>query len=201
MKMVVGLGNPGREYESSRHNVGFFLLDALQKNFDSTDWKKSDRELISETRILSEKILLVKPQTFMNLSGESVVPLVNFYKLPLENLIVVHDDMDLPVGKIRIRAKSNSGGHHGIDSIISLLGTNNFPRVKIGIGHPHVNRDVVSHVLSTFDSEEKILIDQAVENLIPAVKCIITDGIDIAMNRFNPKKKKIIEEESIEAEL
>ena len=190
MKIVVGLGNPGREYQPTRHNVGFFLLDALAKDLDATSWKESQRELISETRIDGEKILLVKPQTFMNLSGESVGNLVSFYKIPLEDLIVAHDDMDLPVGKIRIRPKGSGGGHHGIESIIQHVGSSEFPRVRIGVGRPHENFSVISHVLAPFSSEERNLIDTAIEDLLPAVRCIITDGIDIAMNRFNPRRKK-----------
>lgn len=188
LKMVVGLGNPGREYQPTRHNVGFFLLDALAKDLDA-DWRESSQELVAETRIDGEKILLVKPQTFMNLSGESVGNLVRFYKIPLENLIVAHDDMDLPVGKIRLRPKGSGGGHHGIESIIACVGSSEFPRVRIGVGRPHENWSVIAHVLAPFSSEERNLIDTAIEDLLPAVRCIITDGIDAAMNRFNPRRK------------
>lgn len=189
MKIFVGLGNPGTEYAKTKHNVGFMLADRLAKELGAEIWKNNFNALIAETFFDGEKILIVKPQTFMNLSGEAVGPLTNFYKLPTENLIVAHDDMDLPVGKIRLRQKGSGGGHHGIESIIQHLGgEKNFPRVRIGIGRPPQNWTVNNHVLSPFNSEDAEKISETIENLIPAVLCIFREGIDIAMNKFNPRK-------------
>ena len=191
MKIFVGLGNPGSEYSKTKHNVGFMLADELAKNFDAENWREKFNALISETFFEGEKILIVKPQTFMNLSGESVGAITDFYKIPAENLVVAHDDMDLPVGMIRLRPKGSGGGHHGIESIIQHLGgEKNFPRVRIGIGRPPQNWSVNNHVLSPFNSEDAEKISDAIKNLIPAVKCIFQNGIDFAMNKFNPKKIK-----------
>ena len=191
MKIFVGLGNPGAEYSKTKHNVGFMLADKLAENLNAENFREKFNALVAETFFDGEKILIVKPQTFMNLSGESVAPFMNFYKVPAENLIVAHDDMDLPVGMIRLRPKGSGGGHHGIESIIQNLGgEKNFPRVRIGIGRPPENWSVNNHVLSPFNSDDAEKISDAIENLIPAVKCIFHDGIDMAMNKFNPKKNK-----------
>lgn len=191
MKIFVGLGNPGSEYEKTKHNVGFMLADKLFENLNAENWREKFNALVAETFFDGEKIFIVKPQTFMNLSGEAVGPLMNFFKIPAENLIVAHDDMDLPVGMIRLRPKGSGGGHHGIESIIQHLGgEKNFPRVRIGIGRPPENWSVNNHVLSPFNSYDEKKISDAIENLIPAVKCIFHDGIDMAMNKFNPKKNK-----------
>lgn len=193
MKIFVGLGNPGAEYSKTKHNVGFMLADKLAEDLNAENFREKFNALVAETFFDGEKILIVKPQTFMNLSGESVGPLTDFFKIPAENLIVAHDDMDLPVGNIRLRPKGSGGGHHGIESIIQHLGgEKNFPRVRIGIGRPPENWSVNNHVLSPFNSDDAEKISDAIKNLIPAVKCIFTDGIDMAMNKFNPKKTKKI---------
>ena len=197
MKIFVGLGNPGAEYSKTKHNVGFMLADKLSEKIGAENWRNNFNALVAETFFEGEKILIVKPQTFMNLSGEAVGALTNFYKIETENLIVAHDDMDLPVGKIRLRPKGSGGGHHGIESIIQHLGgEKNFPRIRIGIGRPPQNWTVNNHVLSPFNSEDAEKISATIENLIPAVTCIFREGIDIAMNKFNPKKKKISEQEA-----
>lgn len=189
MKIFVGIGNPGSEYSATKHNVGFMLADKLAEKLDATTWKNNFNALISETFFEGEKILIVKPQTFMNLSGEAVAPIINFYKTEVENLTVAHDDMDLPCGKIRLRMKGSSGGHHGIDSIIQHLGgEKNFSRVRIGIGRPPQNWSVNNHVLSPFTPEDFEKISVAIDELIPATLCIFREGIDFAMNKFNPKK-------------
>lgn len=189
MKIFVGLGNPGANYANTKHNVGFMLADKIFAELGANDWRNNFNAQVAESFYNGEKILLVKPQTFMNLSGEAVAPIVNFYKIPIENLIVAHDDMDLPVGMIRLRPKGSSGGHRGVDSIIKNLGgEKNFPRVRIGIGRPQENFSVNGHVLSNFNVEDTEKISAAIENLIPATLCIFSDGIDIAMNKFNPKK-------------
>ena len=196
MKIFVGLGNPGAEYSLTKHNVGFMLADKLAKEIGAENWRNNFNALIAETFFEGEKILLVKPQTFMNLSGEAVAPIISFYKTDLENLIVAHDDMDLPVGKIRLRPKGSGGGHHGIESIIRHLGgRENFSRARIGIGRPPQNWSVNSHVLSPFNQDDSEKISTALEELVPAVLCIFHEGIDIAMNKFNPRKSKKIAEE------
>lgn len=190
MKIIVGLGNPGNEYAKTRHNVGFMLIDALADNLNITLWKDKFNAQIAEGRIGTEKILLVKPQTYMNNSGEAVGPLMRWYKLEPEDIIVAHDDMDIPAGTVRIRKKGSSGGHNGIKSLIAHLGSENFARIRLGIGRPLPGWSVVKHVLALFPAEDRIEVDKAIDYLIPAVKCIITDGLDIAMNKYNPKKQK-----------
>ncbi len=191
MKIFAGLGNPGGEYANTKHNVGFMLADKLAAEFGVTDWRNNFDALIAETFLDGEKILIVKPQTFMNLSGVAIGAVVDFYKVELENLIVAHDDMDLPVGMIRLRPKGSGGGHRGVESIIQHLGgRQNFPRVRIGIGRPPENWSVNSHVLSPFVAQDAEKITAAVENLVPATICIFRAGIDMAMNKFNPRKIK-----------
>ena len=189
MKIFVGLGNPGAEYKLTKHNVGFMLADKLAETLSADSWREKFNALVAETFFDGEKILIVKPQTFMNLSGEAVAPLANFYKVSIEDIIVAHDDMDLPVGMIRLRPKGSGGGHHGVESIIQNFGgEKNFPRVRIGIGRPPQNRTVNNHVLSPFNSDDAEKISSAIEELVPAVQCIFQNGIDYAMNKFNPKK-------------
>lgn len=201
MKIFVGLGNPGREYASTKHNVGFMLADRLARELSAPDWHESFRALIAAAYVGGEKILLVKPQTFMNLSGEAVRPILDYYKVETEELIVAHDDMDIPLGTIRLRAKGSSGGHRGAQSIIDHLGgATNFARVRIGVGRPPEHWSVNGHVLSPFSEEDRKLIDEAIERLVPAVQSIVTDGIEYAMNKYNPKKKKAVAPSTIEAE-
>jgi len=190
MKIIVGLGNPGAEYAGSRHNVGFMFLDALAKATSAEPWREKDNAALTEVRTETEKILLVKPLTYMNNSGEAVWPLSDWYKLPAENVAVVHDDMDLPVGTVRIRPQGSAGGHNGIKSIIASLGTEKFARFKIGIAHPSEERSTVNHVLSPFTAEEKEKIEAAVAYLLPAALCWAKDGVDMAMNRYNPRRGK-----------
>lgn len=191
MKIFVGLGNPGATYANTKHNVGFMLADRLAKELGAADWRNNFNALIAETFLDGEKILIVKPQTFMNLSGEAVGEIVDFYKIDVANLIVAHDDMDLPVGTIRLRPKGSGGGHRGVESIIyHLAWEQNFPRVRIGIGRPPENWSVNSHVLSNFNVEDSAKIAAAIEELVPAVICIFREGIDRAMNKFNPHKVK-----------
>ncbi|MDY3296460.1 aminoacyl-tRNA hydrolase [Selenomonas sp.] len=190
MKVIVGLGNPGREYAQTKHNVGFMLVDALASHLGVTEWREKFDALVADARIGTEKVLLVKPQTYMNESGKAVGPLMHFYKLPAEDLIVAHDDMDIPVGTIRIRKKGSSGGHNGIKSILAHFGDEHFARVRIGIGRPLPGWTVVNHVLAAFPEEDQPKIREAIDYLIPAVECIVTHDVDMAMNQFNPKKKK-----------
>ena len=190
MKVIVGLGNPGNEYNQTRHNVGFMLIDALAEHLKITIWKDKFSAKIAEGRIGSEKILLVKPQTFMNLSGNAVQPLLNWYKLGLEDLVVAHDDMDIEVGTMRIRRKGSSGGHRGIESILVNIGDENFARIRIGVGRPLPGWTVVNHVLAKFTGDDSVKIKEVIQSLLPAVECIVKEDVDKAMNKFNPKKVK-----------
>ena len=190
MKVIVGLGNPGREYAQTKHNVGFMLVDALADKLGIFNWQEKFHALIAEGRLGTEKILLVKPQTYMNDSGRAVGPLMNWYKLPPEDLIVAHDDMDIPAGTIRIRKKGSAGGHNGIKSVLAHLGDEHFSRVRIGIGRPLPGWTVINHVLAPFQEEDVPKIKEAIQYLLPAVECIVTEDTDKAMNLYNPKKVK-----------
>ncbi len=191
MKMIAGLGNPGAEYAATRHNVGFMLVDALAARWSATAWRTKQDALVAETRLGAEKILLVKPLTYMNESGRAIGPLLSWYKLEVNNLIVAHDDMDLPVGTIRLRKKGSAGGHNGMKSVLYHVKDENFPRVRIGVGHPaHEQEQVIRHVLSPFSAEDAKKIRETIDYLLPAVECIMTEGIDLAMNKYNPKKAK-----------
>ena len=188
--MIAGLGNPGAEYAQTKHNVGFMLLDTLAKHLEAPEWKTKRDALVTETRIGAEKALLVKPLTYMNDSGRAIGPLLTWYKLRPEDLIVAHDDMDIPVGMIRIRKKGSAGGHNGIKSVLYHVQDENFSRVRIGIGRPPVGWTVIKHVLTPFSPDDRILIDEVIDRLVPAVECIVRDGVDLAMNRFNPVRQK-----------
>ena len=172
MKIIVGLGNPKKEYINTRHNVGFMALDALHKKLNATDWKEESKfkALIAEATVNGEKVLLVKPVTFMNLSGEAVTKIMGFFKAELEDLTVIYDDLDLPTGTIRIRDKGSAGTHNGMKSIIQLLGTEEFKRIRIGTESrgelASEQQDTASFVLSDFGKEEKVLIDKAIEEVI-----------------------------------
>ena len=190
MKVIVGLGNPGREYAQTKHNVGFMLVDALADKLGISNWQEKFDALIAEGRLGTEKILLVKPQTYMNDSGRAVGPLMNWYKLSPEDLIVAHDDMDIPAGTIRIRKKGSAGGHNGIKSVLAHLGDEHFSRVRIGIGRPLPGWTVINHVLAPFQEEDVPKIKEAIQYLLPAVECIVTEDTDKAMNLYNPKKVK-----------
>jgi len=192
MKVIVGLGNPGPKYGLTKHNVGFMLVNALAERLGirETEWKDKFEALVAETRIGTEKVLLVKPLTYMNESGRAVGPLLSWYKLEPEDLVVVHDDMDIPAGTIRIRKKGSAGGHNGIKSLLAHVGDEHFTRVRIGIGRPLPGWSVIDHVLAPFPSEEVPKIRAAIEYLLPAVETIVTEGTDLAMNKYNPRKQK-----------
>ena len=190
MKVIAGLGNPGREYAQTKHNVGFLMVDALAAHLGVTEWREKYDALIARARIGSEAVLLVKPQTYMNESGRAIAHLMNFYKLAADDLIVAHDDMDIPAGSIRIRKKGSSGGHNGIKSILAHLGDEHFARIRIGIGRPLPGWTVVNHVLAPFPPEDAAKVSEAIRYLVPAIECIVTEDVDKAMNRYNPKKEK-----------
>ena len=185
MKLVVGLGNPGREYEGTRHNVGFQLLAEMSRRYDGGRPKSKFQAELVEVLVGTERVLLLAPQTFMNLSGSSVQKAIVFYQLPLADLIVVCDDLNLPLGRIRIRTGGSAGGQKGLDNTIRQLGTQEFPRLRIGIDPPPQNRDAVDYVLGRFSKKELEIIGPAVATAANAVETWIREGIEAAMNRYN----------------
>ena len=185
MYIVVGLGNPGKQYENTRHNVGFNVIDLLAKSNNIEVNKIKHKAIIGEGRIATEKVILVKPQTYMNLSGQTVVDIFQFYKVEPENIIVIYDDIDLETGKIRIRKKGSAGTHNGMRSIIQLLGLDNFPRIRVGVSRPENGQDLASFVLSKFRNEELDAIDDSLEKAALAVEAIVKEGIDKSMNKYN----------------
>ena len=191
MKLIVGLGNIGREYENTRHNIGFMVVDELAKRLGVT-FGKEDRSAYCAEYRAPEKILIIKPTTYMNLSGIAVGAYANFYHIAPEDIAVIQDDMDLPVGHLRIRRKGSAGGHNGIKSIIEHLGTEEYPRFKIGIGHPdRNNKAVINHVLHQFQSEDKAAIEAAVKAMAEALELWIREGdLNAVMTKYNTKKAK-----------
>lgn len=184
--LIAGLGNPGREYENTRHNVGFMCIDALIRAHHLTvDHHKQSKAKIAQGNMAGHPVLLAKPQTFMNLSGSSIQGLMAFYKIPPQHLLVIFDDMDLPTGTLRIRSKGGSGGHRGMTDIIQRLGSQQFPRIRFGIGRPPDRMDPAAYVLRPFDSNEQAVIDTTMTHVIQAVDAWLTQGIETAMNHFN----------------
>ncbi len=186
MFLIVGLGNPGRKYVSTRHNVGFEVADTICAKYDIKMKKSKFCAEIGEGRIGAEKVLVVKPQTYMNLSGEAVRDIAEYYDVESEHILVIYDDISLPVGKLRIREKGSAGGHNGIKNIIYQLGTDIFPRIKVGVGAPeHEDYDLKDYVLGRFSKEEvKILVQSAIR-ATDAVEEIITKNATSAMNKYN----------------
>lgn len=182
--LVVGLGNPGPEYANTRHNVGFMVVDLLSQRHRIPIKGLQRGARVGEGEIGAEPVALVKPLTYMNESGRAVAPLANRHSLPPDRILVVYDDADLPLGKIRVRAQGSAGGHGGLKSIIAALGSSDFPRVRIGIGRSGPG-DLVGHVLSGFRSAEREPIQRAIERAADAVECFLSEGIEAAMNRFN----------------
>lgn len=185
MKMIVGLGNPGKKYENTKHNVGFMVVDQLAKEHGAVFKKNTFEAEVADYFVNGEKILLVKPLTFMNESGRAVGPLMTYFGIYLEELVVIADDLDMELGKLRLRQKGSAGGHNGLKSIISHIGTQEFNRIKIGIGRPN-GKTVVNHVLSTFGKEEMPVIANSVARATEAVDDYVS-GNDFlqTMNRFN----------------
>ena len=183
MKLIVGLGNPGKKYEHTRHNVGFDVVDLFSEQAQIDIDKESFKGLVGRGKIFDEDVFILKPQTYMNLSGESVREIVSYFKIPLEDIIVVYDDMALPVGKIRLRLDGSSGGHKGMQNIIDNLGSNIIKRIRIGIGEP--TYDTIDYVLSKPLKDEKPLIDEAIQDAAEALKEILKNNFEKAMQRFN----------------
>lgn len=190
MYMIAGLGNPTKEYDRTRHNVGFAVIDELADRYGIDVSERKHRALCGRGAIEGQKVLLVKPQTFMNLSGESLRALTDYYKVLPEELIVIYDDISLPPGQLRIRLKGSAGGHNGIKNIIAHLGTQEFPRIKVGVGEKPPRMDLKDYVLSRFSKGEQELMDAAFREAAQAAVMMICDGADRAMNHFNTKKKE-----------
>lgn len=186
--MIVGLGNPGKEYEQTKHNAGFMVIDALAARMDNTRWKCEMEALVATITYGGEKVLLVKPQTYMNDSGRAVGALLHWYKIETDHIYVVYDDMDLPIGSLRIRKNGSAGGHNGIKSILEQ-GCHDFIRFRLGIGRPLPHWTVVNHVLSPFPSATNMVFKDGVSYAADAVLGCLELGIDKGMNRFNIKKK------------
>jgi len=184
--LIVGLGNPGPKYVETRHNAGWHLLDMIVRDHENFRFnEKRGRGLIARGELAGVKTALVKPQTYMNLSGEAVAPIARFYKVPPERILVAFDDVDLPTARLRLRPKGGAGGHKGMRSIIQHLGTNEFPRLRLGIGRPPGRMPVEAYVLQKFRPDEWGEMQVTYQQGIEAIKTVLTNGIDIAMNQFN----------------
>jgi peptidyl-tRNA hydrolase, PTH1 family len=184
--LIVGLGNPGREYQNTRHNVGFRCVDALAQTHGLVyARRKRSKAKIADGTIAGQRVLVAKPHTYMNLSGGSVQGLAAFYKISPERLMIIYDDLDLPPGTLRIRPKGGSGGHRGMTDIIRRLGTQDFPRIRFGIGRPPGKMDPAAFVLRPFDADDLPLVAHTVEQAVAALETWLSDGIDAAMNGYN----------------
>lgn len=191
MKLVVGLGNPGREYERTPHNVGFLVVEALAARLDcrlKSSWRFKARTGTAE--YAGQPVLLAEPQTFMNASGQAVAALVNYRKLTAADVVVVVDDADLPLGSLRVRKQGGSGGHRGLASITASLGTDGYGRVRIGIGRGEGRRDLIDHVLSPFTTAEWETVEAVTAEAADAVLCSVEQGLDAAMNRYNARRRE-----------
>lgn len=190
MVIIAGLGNPTKEYSGTRHNIGFEVIDRLADDCRIDVSMKKHKAICGKGYIGGQKVILCKPQTYMNLSGESIRELADYYKVAPEDIIIIFDDISLEPGQLRIRAKGSAGGHNGIKSIIAHLGTQEFPRVKVGVGEKPKGWDLADYVLSRFGGEDRKVMDEAVKEASSAVMMMITDGVDVAMNKYNAKKKQ-----------
>jgi PTH1 family peptidyl-tRNA hydrolase len=210
MKLIIGLGNPGQEYSTNRHNIGFLCINHIAKSHRIVLDKKQGKARVGTGNIAGNQVVLAKPQTYMNLSGESVIPLMQRYLVKKEDLIVIHDDLDLPLGKIRIRPDSSAGGHNGIKSIIASLGTQNFIRIRVGISRPQNENDaklesIRDYVLGDFTDADKLVVEETIKRVGDAVVTLITSGLQVAMNKYNtepkaPRVKKAKTDATIEAD-
>ena len=189
MYIIAGLGNPTREYEKTRHNVGFDTIDVLADKLNTSVDEKKFKGLYGRGIIAGEKVILLKPQTFMNLSGESVRAAADFYKVDPEDILVIYDDISLEPGQLRLRGKGSAGGHNGIKNIIAHLGTQEFPRIKVGVGDKPKGMDLADYVLGHFSKEDQAKMDEAFKDAADAAEMILDKGMDAAMNHYNMKKK------------
>lgn len=185
MYLIVGLGNPESEYANTRHNMGFEVINKIAKSYNIEVVKEKYQGLYGSGQIDGEKVVLLKPQTYMNLSGVSIREFVNFYKIDTEKIIIIYDDIDVEPGKIRIRKQGSAGTHNGMKSVVKELGTTNFPRIRVGIGKPKYENDMINHVLQKIDEKDREIIDKGIELAYSAVVETINSSIDIAMNKYN----------------
>lgn len=183
--LIVGLGNPGREYRDNRHNVGFMLIDRIAVRLNARGMKVQSKAIVMDAKYEERKLILAKPQTFMNLSGRSVQGLAHFYKIPFTNLMILSDDLDIPFGAIRIRASGGPGGQRGLGNILEQLGTKDIPRLRIGIGRPPGRMDPAAYVLQDFSRDEMKLLSEVLDHGADAVLAFVTHGLNKAMNDFN----------------
>ena len=189
MFLIVGLGNPTKQYEKTRHNIGFDVMDALADKYNISISENKHKALCGKGVIEGMKVVLAKPQTYMNLSGESIREAVDYYKIDPEDIIVIYDDISLEPGQLRIRLKGSAGGHNGIKNIIAHLGTQEFPRIKVGVGAKPPKMDLADYVLSRFGAEEQKMMDEAFGEAAEAAVMMMTAGAERAMNHYNAKKK------------
>jgi len=185
VSLVVGLGNPGREYAQTRHNVGFQIVTRLAEKHGLSFTRMQNEALVATGRIDDVRVVLAKPQTWMNESGRAVGPLVRFYKVEPARLLIVYDDLDIPLGTLRLRSEGGSAGHKGMRSTIERLGTQSFPRLRVGIGRPPGRMDAADYVLEPFGRDEELLMGSARDRAVEAIECFLAEGIAAAMNRFN----------------
>jgi PTH1 family peptidyl-tRNA hydrolase len=183
--LLIGLGNPGREYRDTRHNVGFMLIDRLIIRLNARGMKVQSKAIVTTAAYEDRKLILAKPQTYMNLSGQSAQGLLHFYKVSMENMLVAHDDLDIPFGTIRIRPKGGPGGQGGMASTIEQLGTKDFPRLRIGIGRPPGRMDPSDYVLQNFSREEMKILSEIIDRAADAALTFVMDGLNKAMNKYN----------------
>lgn len=190
MYLIVGLGNPENEYEKTRHNMGFCVVNKIAKEFGIDITKTKFNSLYGTGIINGQKVILLKPQTYMNLSGSAVIDFMDFYKLDLENLVVIYDDVDVDIGSIRIRKKGSSGSHNGMKSIVNMLQSEEFTRIRVGIGKPEHSHDMINYVIGKINDEEQEKLEPGIDMAKEATIELINNGVDIAMNKFNKSKKE-----------
>lgn len=194
MKLIAGLGNPDEKYENTRHNVGFMVADKLAETIGAKFNQRMKRAKIASVFYKGEKIIIIKPQTYMNLSGESVAPIADYFRIPKEDILIVVDDVNLSLGKLRMRKSGSAGGHNGLKSVILNLATEEFPRLRIGVGAPAADingeKDMINHVLGRFSRDEEKAVEEMTEKGAEAALAFCTEGIDAAMNSFNGEGKE-----------
>jgi peptidyl-tRNA hydrolase, PTH1 family len=183
--LLIGLGNPGREYQTNRHNFGFMLIDRLAVRLGARGLKVQSKAIVTSTTYEDRRLILAKPQTYMNLSGQSAQGLLNFYKLPIENMLIAHDDLDIPFGTIRMRPGGGPGGQRGVASTIERLGTKDFARLRLGIGRPPGRMDPSAYVLQDFSRDEMKILSELLDRAADATLEFVVNGLDKAMNKFN----------------
>ncbi len=185
MMLIVGLGNPGQSFRDTRHNIGFEIIEALSHSLHIQLIKNSHRSLFGKGVVADKRVILAKPLTYMNLSGEAVSSFLRYYKMNTRDLLLIYDDMDLPLGRIRIRERGGSGGHRGLDSVIDSIGRSDFPRIRIGIRGKKEEMDRIGYVLGRFSEEERRVVEKVVQDVVKAAETILREGVVKAMNMFN----------------